>query len=355
MMKKIRVFCIFMTGFFFLFCTPFYSHGAMEGHEDHGDHADHMEQKGHVHTGTEISHFGVSPMGVMGGHTHHLGEWMLSYRYMFMGMDGNRDGTSKKSVSDVLKDFMITPTEMTMEMHMLEVMYGVTHNLTIMAMAPYLSLSMDHVTRMGREFTTSSDGIGDLMIAPLYLIPGTELHFFHINSGISLPTGSIDERDNTPAGPDQKLPYPMQLGSGTYDMLLGLTYHYHGETWIIGGQSLGKVRTGKNDNGYRLGNRAEFTAWLTRLWNKWINTSVRVDGNVWEDIHGADPELNPAMVPTADPDRRGGSRIDLLFGLNFTHKRHFIEVEGGFPFYENLDGPQLERDFVLTVGWQWTF
>lgn len=36
---------------------------------------------------------GHAPIGVMGDHTHKTGEWMFSYRYMQMHMDGNRDGT----------------------------------------------------------------------------------------------------------------------------------------------------------------------------------------------------------------------------------------------------------------------
>ncbi len=40
------------------------------------------------------------------------------------------------------------------------------------------------------------------------------------NLGLTLyfPTGSIDERGATPMGPNMQLPYPMQLGSGTYDL-----------------------------------------------------------------------------------------------------------------------------------------
>ena len=30
-------------------------------------------------------------------------------------------------------------------------------------------------------------------------------------------------------------------------------------------------------------------------------------------------------------------------------------VEGGVPVYQNLDGPQLETDWVLTAGFQYAF
>ena len=38
-----------------------------------------------------------APIGVMGDHTHDKGEWMLSYRYMYMNMTGNRVGTDSVS------------------------------------------------------------------------------------------------------------------------------------------------------------------------------------------------------------------------------------------------------------------
>ena len=65
---------------------------------------------------------GHAPIGVMGDHTHGKGEFMASYRFMRMGMKGNRTGTEAESTEDVLADYMISPTEMVMSMHMLGLM-----------------------------------------------------------------------------------------------------------------------------------------------------------------------------------------------------------------------------------------
>ncbi|MEM8502201.1 MAG: hypothetical protein AAF716_03500 [Cyanobacteria bacterium P01_D01_bin.1] len=81
-------------------------------------------------------------------------------------------------------------------------------------MLPYIFKDMDHVTRMGTEFTTNSEGFGDLKIGRLYTLLDRNRQRVHLNLGFSLPTGSIEERDTTPMGPDQILPYPMQIGSG---------------------------------------------------------------------------------------------------------------------------------------------
>ena len=152
----------------------------------------------------------------------------------------------------------------------------------------------------------------------------------------------------------------MQLGSGTYDLLAGLNYLGLTDNWSWGVRGLGTIRVGKNDNDYRLGDRWEISAWATRRWTDWLSNSVRLDGQTWGDIDGADPELNPAVVAPADPDRRAGTRLDLLFGVELfapsgTLKGQRLGIEVGAPIYQSLDGPQLETDWRIGVGWQWIF
>jgi len=202
---------------------------------------------------------GHAPIGVMGDHAHKKGEFMASYRYMFMNMDGNRDGTNSLSDSEVLQDFMVTPVDMTMDMHMFGAMYGVSDNLTVMAMVPFVSKEMEHLTRMGTRFTTNSEGIGDIKTTALYTIFDKDKQRVHLNLGASFPTGSINERDDTPAGDDQILPYPMQIGSGTFDLLPGITYLGQSGKGSWGAQALTTLRLGKNDNGYRLGNKYQLS------------------------------------------------------------------------------------------------
>lgn len=303
---------------------------------------------------------GHAPIGVMGDHTHNQGEWMISYRYMHMEMDGNRSGTDDISLSEVLARWPVTPTKMTMDMHMLGLMYAPVDRLTLVAMMPYQFSSMDHVTRTGVRFTTETDGIGDLGLTGLYRLGQIDHHSFHINAGISLPTGSTDERDTTPAGPSQRLPYPMQLGSGTFDLMPGITYLGQTKQWSWGSQFRSSIRLDDNDEGYALGDRFALSGWLARKLCNVASLSLRLDGQTWGDIDGADRRLNPAVVPTADPRRRAGTRLDLLAGLNIFApkgllKGHRIAIEGGLPIYQHLDGPQLEMDWITTVGWQYSW
>jgi hypothetical protein len=304
---------------------------------------------------------GHAPIGVMGDHTHKAGEVMLSYRYMNMNMHGNRDGTGDVSAQQVLDDFPIAPTDMTLEMHMFGAMYAPIDEITLMVMSSQVEKTMDHLHRTAGHFTTDASGFGDTSIGGMTGLYNDGTHVLDVGLGVSLPTGSIDERGATPAGPDQKLPYPMQLGSGTFDILPGVTYRGFAEDISWGGQLKAVLRTGENDEDYTLGDQYEASAWGAYRWNRWVSTSVRLDGLTWGDIDGADPELNAAAVPTADPDLRAGTRLDLTFGINLFFPKgsvadgHRLAVEAGLPVYQHLDGPQLETDWIVTVGWQKAF
>ncbi|MCG2634554.1 MAG: transporter [Gammaproteobacteria bacterium] len=325
-----------------------------------------------------------APIGVMGDHMHSKGEWMISYRYMQMRMEDNRDGTHDLSPAEIATGvtnpffgqpmqpptLRVVPTKMRMEMHMLGGMYAPSDNLTLMAMLPYTKNEMDHLTFSGGMgttllggFTTQSSGIGDLKLSGLYRLFDDATHHLHLNVGISLPTGATDEEDQvlTPMGatPTLRLPYPMQLGSGTYDLLPGLTYSgEHGQLgW--GSQYSAVVRLGKNDDHYALGDQHRLSAWGSYRWRDGVSSSLRLAAQTIDDIDGIDP-LIVAPVQTADPANQGGERVDLFVGLNLVGQRaalrgHRLALEIGTPIYEDLNGPQLKTDWIATVGYQYAF
>ena len=314
-----------------------------------------------------------APIGVMGDHTHggaaghHAhkgGATMLSYRYMRMGMDGLRDGTSRVSRGDVLEDFMVTPLRMDMEMHMFGVMHAPIEGLTLMLMVPYVFLEMDHQTRGGARFTTRSHGLGDISATALIDLLARDNHKIHAHVGLSFPSGSISKKDTNPmsAPGAVRLPYPMQLGSGSFDFLPGLTYTGHLKQISWGAQGLGEIRLNENSAGYRLGNEYSLTAWSAVGVAKWLSMSFRMEWREILNIRGRDGNrnINPAVVPTADPNRRASQRLDVLFGVNFIMPDGPLSgvrfgVEAGFPVHQNLDGPGLETDYTMTVGVQYAY
>ena len=80
----------------------------------------------------ELLDLDLLSVNALGTHTHLEGEWMIGYRYMSMSMAGNRDGTDEVSTDAVLENFMVTPTDMRMQMQMVEVMFAPSNDLTLM-------------------------------------------------------------------------------------------------------------------------------------------------------------------------------------------------------------------------------
>ncbi|MBT8337313.1 MAG: transporter, partial [Gemmatimonadetes bacterium] len=160
---------------------------------------------------------------------------------------------------------------------------------------------------------------------------------------------------------EAQLPYPMQLGSGTLDLMPGFTFLGMRGDGSWGLQGTWTVRLGENDRDYALGDALEGTLWLAYRLTDRISASARIFGRSWGDIEGADPTfMNRRMVPTIVPETRGGNRVDIPLGLNYyipsgALAGHRLAVEMALPVVQDPSGPQLETDWILTVGWQKAF
>ena len=300
----------------------------------------------------------ITPINVLGSHTHLGGEFMFGYRYSHQHFQGNLSGTREVSGEEVLQHYRVHHTWMTMEMHMFEMMYAPTDRFTIMGMGHYMDMAMEHLRRDGSKYISESGGFGDVELMALYTVLGNprgEGHRLVLNAGVSLPTGAIDETHNGAA-----LEYPMQLGSGTYDLLPGLTYLGHSESFSWGAQALGRLRTGENSRNYRLGHAYLLDSWVQYKLREWIGPSLRLQWRQWGNIRGSDHALDPMHNAAFDPNLQKGRRLDFLGGLNFyAHqgplKGFRLSAEAGVPIYQNLAGPNLELDWIVNVGVSYVF
>ncbi len=321
-----------------------------------------------------------APAAVMADHFHKQGEWMFSYRFMIMIMEDNLVGSNGIAADEIITTvpnrffgapmqpptLRVVPTEMTTNMHMLGGMYGLSDSLTLMAMVNYLQKEMDHVTYQGGmgttvlgNFTTKTSGLGDVKLGGLYRLADSGSRRWHATAVLSLPTGSIDETDTilTPMNmtPTVRLPYPMQLGSGTYDLEGGMTYVQYLRESSWGAQWKSVLRLGENDEDYTLGNTHELSAWYAYRFSDLFSGSVRLKYFDRANIDGIDP-LVVAPVQTANPDYHAAQRWDLGLGINYKSRSgHRLGAEYVLPISQKLDGPQMEMQDGLTFTYQISF
>jgi len=334
--------------------------------------------EGHTHAGHDMgpgAQMLFNPaMGDQIYHTHPAGMWMFNYKFMHMDMDGLRDGTTNVSQESVgfmrgkPYNYMMIPTDMSMDMYMFMVMYGITDRLTVMAMANYLWMNMSMLMDMGpmsmkpvkEDPPMTVNGFGDTELRVMY-----KINKYLVGSlGLIFPTGNIDEEFST-MGRTYRNPYDMQLGSGTYNLSPALTYNGLSDDakWNWGAQIQYTWHTGKNNNGWNFGDNFKVTSWLQRALGP-VTSWLRLAYNDTGRIRGYDPEIaklldpNPmkgASMPDADPNNYGGQRLDGAIGVSFQKGPFSIGVEGGIPFYQNLNGLQLKTSWFLNAGLQVMF
>lgn len=302
---------------------------------------------------------GHAPIGVMRDHIHKKGEYMLSYRYDLMNMKNMRDGTNNLSSSEVLNNYMMSPTKMNMKMHMAGIMYGVTDELTLMAMSSYTTNSMKMVDMDGNKTNSSLSGFGDTNLTAMYGFFKDSNSHAQFNLGVSIPTGSIKKNDGS-----SRAGYAMQLGSGSYEVLPGLSYSGFQKSYSYGAQINGQFRTNYNNSGYKLGDSYNLTAWSAKKLNEAFSVSSRLNYTVTQKTKGSYSALNTEdalmMSPTNNALFSGGKKLDFLVGVNFivptgALKGHRLALEGGVPLYQKLNGTQMKNNYNITLGWQKSF
>jgi hypothetical protein len=324
---------------------------------------------------------GHAPIGVMGDHRHKAGEWMLSWRQMDMSMQGNLQGTRSIPDAQVLQlpnqhgspaQLRVVPQSMDMKMTMLGAMYAPNDDLTFLAMAMQHETSMRLNTygamsqALLGSFTSQSEGLGDTTLGALLaggdIAQGALAGTWHYGVALSIPTGSIKQtgRVLTPMNQHvsgKRLPYPMQLGSGTYDIKPSLTFNSaaHG-AWRYGGQISGVARLEDNSQGYRLGDKALVQGWVSRRLASFVSASARLDASYQDRLRGTDSAIT-LPVPTAQTNFTGGELAHLSVGFNVVGQHgiwagHRLALEWTSAIHQKANGVQMEHQDTLTLGYQ---
>ena len=320
----------------------------------------------------ELSPSDHGPAGVMADHMHGQGEFMIGYRYMYTRSGGTiLNGTDEVAEGQLAAaGFSAVPTEMTMQMHMLDLMYAPRDWLTFMVMPQWMRMDMDmrevegavvddHGGHGGHggAHSHATHGLGDTGLYALIRLLEANGHHAHAGIGFSAPTGAADLK-----GEDGRyVHYMMQLGSGTWDFLPSLSYTGRADAWAWGAQASGVIRLeGKNGSGFRFGDALQLTAWGSRSLTDWLSASLRVSyfsqGTVKGHYNGPHNHVSP---PDIQPNY-GGQFLDIGIGLNAAVQRgvlqgHRFGIEWLTPVHQDVNGFQQKKDGTLYATWARAF
>lgn len=334
-----------------------------------------------------------APAGVMNAHMmNQPGDVMVEYNYMYSRqqgdiMHGSRTATDAEIVARCgSPGCPVTPEKMTMQMQMLHLMYAPAENINLMLMTQLVSMDMENRILDGGYYTPvgghnhgdmdlsghSSGGFGDTTAAVLLQVFRNPEHEVHLSLGLNIPTGSTDEKMHSHGG--EYMDYGMQTGSGTWDILPGITYTGIHNQWSWGGQLSGIVREdSENDEGYTLGNTFQGTVWGSYRLNDVFSASLRgihtVQGDIDGELQGVTAVIDasgnvsyprPQHNTTDLSDNYGGQYTDVGVGINIAipgreMQGDSIGIEWLAPVHDDVKGYQLERDGSLTFSWKMMF
>jgi hypothetical protein len=319
----------------------------------------------------------VAPAGIMTDHVHEKGKFGIAYSYMDMAMQGNQIGTKTVSDATIFKRYMMATSHMNMQMHMLMPMYGVTDRFTLMAMLSYnvntMSMHMMPMQSMNMPGMTMTDysnmpakmnssGLGDTKVYALYNVLPSCNHRLVTGLGLSLPTGSINSKGATMQNNNDVLPYCMQLGTGTYNLLPSIVYVGQGTHLSWGAAFNASIKLGTNTNNYCFGNEYNISPWLAYQPVRWISVSARAEYYNVGKLYGYDAVINQSSLndATANTANYGGQKVNGYIGANLCAPANILKggrllLEYGMPFYQNTMGLQSTVKLSITARLQFNF
>jgi hypothetical protein len=272
----------------------------------------------------------------------------------------------------------VAPNEMSMNMHMFDLMYAPTDWLNLMLMPQFVDMNMSFrspdgappsnpntpvgaaVVHAGHEHNTG--GIGDTGLYALIRLLDVPGHHLHTAMGLSAPTGDVGIKLRRTHKQDLGfIHYGMQLGSGTWDYKPSITYTGQSDNWSWGAQLNGTVRIDDfNESGFVFGNVFQSTAWGSYSLFDWLSASVRgvytEQGKIKGKYNGTYHKIGPMDYPAS----YGGRYWDVGFGLNASVPKgdltgNSLSFEWLQPLADDVNGYQLEREGALSATWALAF
>lgn len=351
-------FCLFVSAMVFAISTAFAPR--LSAQEDTDSDSDEVSTEEVTSPNPAVRVGPPPPVGVRLGEPIEANQLRVAYRFVRTQSQGlligDRDISASRVRQDLFTDFEQSPRSLEVTAHVFEVAYAPHPRVTFVVEVPFIEKELERVGAcviVENPCEDQTEGVGDLSFSMLIPFIRKGVESSHLHLGFDVPTGSIRRGD----GPN-RLPYDSQIGNGTVDLEWGWTYRGDLEWVSWGGQVVGRHPVGRNDLNYREGSRFEASLWGALRIVSGISTSLRVGWEKRNNLSGQDSQFVPLTDASTNPFARGGTVFTISPGLAIEVPQlddQRLSVEFGIPVHQDLDGPQLERDWSATVGWQWAF
>ena len=316
---------------------------------------------------------GNMPLNIFGGGIPEPKEFRFKLSQMIMEMGPLRDGTDEISNDDLIgsangTNFPALPTDMQMYMTMIGAAYSFSDDFAVVGMTSYIENTMRMNLNNGNDFTMTSGGVGDVTLLAKYrayaddnLVPTNQVSVLF---GLSLPSGSINKKFSNHTNDTfngSLLPFKMQLGSGTVDPIIGLTYQGSRDPFWWGFNTQLEGHIYDNEQGYRRAQELRYDFYAMKQVHDKVVVHAQLNGwyegkfsdeaydvRVLGAGHNALSTANNLISPLFDPDNYGGHKLHFGLGVQFQPlPLHVMELTASVPIHQDLNGPQLQDNWMV--------
>ena len=171
----------------------------------------------------------------------------MGYRYSSERFRGTLLGTQEISAVEVLDSFTVAPLTHNRWTGDLDVRFGLGIT-TVEVSVPWVRNEILNETATG-FFESQPEFIGDISLRGLFDILERDEYRLNLTLGATLPTGKISKRGTTATLTRGVLPFTMQGGSGSLDILAGGTFQVQNDIASIEAQINSVIRFKNNNKG----------------------------------------------------------------------------------------------------------
>lgn len=228
--------------------------------------------------------------------------------------------------------------------------YGVNSDLALFAVVPYVNKHLE-LTLDDTRVTRQADGLGDMKLFGRYTLFKNNFKggSFRIApfAGIEVPTGKNKIRDGL-----GRLPASVQPGSGSWDPFAGVVMTYQTLDFQVDAQVSYKANTAAN--GFEFGDVTSLDASLQyRLWPG--DLSGNVPGFLYGVLEAKLIHKGHNLNNGLEDLNSGGTALSLVPGVQYITRRWIVEASVQLPVFQDLNGTQLENDYVARAGFRFNF
>jgi hypothetical protein len=251
-------------------------------------------------------------------------------------------------------------------MTMIGAAYSFSDNFAVMGMASYIENTMHMNTSNGKDYTMTSGGIGDVTLLGKYrayaddnLVPTNQVSVLF---GLSLPSGAVNKKFSNNTNDSFNgtlLPFKMQLGSGTVDPIIGLTYQGSRDPFWWGFNTQLEAHLYDNDQGYHRAQEFRYDLYAMKQVHDQVVVHAQLNGQ-YEGQFSDEPFDSRVLgvagragngnfiSPLFDPQNYGGHKLNFGLGVQFQPvPLHIFELTASLPIHQDLNGPQLQDNWMV--------